>query len=145
MIKSAQSWIKVLFPNELVTCRLSDLYSFKERSNENEKGIYISVEKNNKSREFCFLTLDQLNILFDYCPVNERTLYESIPGNIHLKLYLDYEYYIANNLEIQDHDIGLRSCLRIFDFLLNSQHDNQTEIENKNNEKFLNYFLVLDA
>ena len=110
---SVQNWIKILFPNESITYRLSVLQNRITQQTEDKTRIYISIEKENKSRQFCFLTFEQLHTLHQYCPVHERSLYESILPNTPVKTYIDFEYCLNNNFDIQDHYIGLRCCLRV--------------------------------
>ncbi len=142
---SVQDWIKLLFPNESITYRLSDLRNQVIQQSDKKARICISIEKTNKSRQFCSLTFEQLNTLYQYCPVAQRSLYESISPNTPVKTYIDFEYYINNNLDIQDHYIGLRCCLRALYYLLNYSDDRSNEIEKNNDETFLKQFLVLEA
>src|SRR5947208_1127151 len=102
---SVQNIIKRLFPNKIVTHRIYDLNHQLIEYNTEKDGIYISIEKENKSRQFCSLTIEELITLFQCCSVTDRTLYESISPNKSVKLYVDFEYLIDKNLDIQDHYI----------------------------------------
>jgi hypothetical protein len=137
-----QNLINSLFPNQLLTHHLSELNNHLLENNNN--GIYISIEKENKCRLFCFLTMDQLAILYQYCPLTKRTLYESIPSAKRVKTFIDFEYYTDNNVDIQNHYIGAMCCLKILYCLLNSYDNNMKVLENLT-ENILKQFLVLEA
>ena len=106
--------------------------------------ICISIENQNKTRQFCCLTIDELTTLLGSCPVTNRALYECISSNRFVKTYVDFEYLIAQNLDIQDHCIGPTSCLKILYYFPNVPDDTINTIENYN-ENILKQFLVLDA
>lgn len=145
-MNSLQTWIKSLFPYKQITYRLCDLnLDITECQDESKNTIIISIEKNNKSRQFCFISLKQLNQLFIYCPISERALYESIPSNKQVKAYIDFEYYTDVNRDIQDHYIGIRSSVRLLYSLLNYSNNNIHVTENNNDELFLKQFLILEA
>ncbi|CAF1335680.1 unnamed protein product, partial [Rotaria sordida] len=50
--------------------------------------------------------MDELIMLYRNIPVNQRYLYELILPTNKIKAYIDFEYYINNNPEIQNHSIG---------------------------------------
>ena len=141
-----QSWIKRLFPNEIITHHLIDLNNQLLQQNNNKKRIHLSIEKENKSRQYCSLAIEQLVILYEYCPITQRTLYESIPPTNYVKTYIDFEYYIDNNLDIENHHIAPLCCLKILYYLLNASYDSNTirTIE-PYTESILKQFLVLEA
>ena len=132
-----------LFPTEILTHRLSDLNNYFETSNKNS-GICLSIEKKNKKRQYCCLTIDQITKLYNYCPVSERTLYESISPNKLVKAFIDFEYYGDNNSDIKDHSIGPMCCLKILYYIFNN-HENNINITENLSENILKQFLVLEA
>ena len=133
-----------LFPTETLTHRLTDLNDHLMHTKSNHSGICLSIEKKNKSRQYCCLTIDQISYLYDNCPVSERTLYESISPNKPVKTFVDFEYYTNNNYDIKDHSIGPMCCLKILYHLLNNEQDNINIIKN-HSENILKQFLVLEA
>lgn len=133
-----------LFPTEILTHRLTDLNDYLLQTNNNHSGIWLSIEKKNKSRQYCCLTIDQISKLYDNCPVLERTLYESISPDKRVKVFVDFEYYTNNNSDIKDHSIGPMCCLKILYYLLNNQ-ENNINIINNHSENILKQFLVLEA
>jgi hypothetical protein len=136
-----QNLIKRLFPHEIITHHISDL---NDQLLDKRDGIYISIEKENKSRQYCCLTIEQLITLFEYCPVTDRTLYESIPPNKFVKTYIDFEYLLDKNLDIQDHYIGVVSCLKTLYYFLNVPDDGTYTTESYT-QNVLKQFLVLEA
>lgn len=141
-----QSLFKRLFPNEKLTHHLSDLNNHLSETGNKNNGICLSMEKNNKSRLYCCLAMDQLVELFLCCPLPERTLYESIPPNKPVKAYIDFEYYRDNNIDIKDHYTGPMCSLKILYYLLNNHETNTNITESENLSKnVLNQFLVLEA
>ena len=139
-----QNLIKRLFPNEILTHHLSDLNNHSLVQNYNKNNICISIERENKCRQYCSLTMEQLIILYQNCPLIERTLYESIPPTKLVKAFIDFEYSMDNNLDIQNHYVGPICCLKILYHLLNSLDDNNNVMQN-HTENILKQFLVLEA
>ena len=138
-----QNLIRHLFPHKTITHHISDLNQLLEQNNE-KNDICISIENENKSRQFCCLTIQQSIRLFDSCPVPNRTLYECISSNKLVKAYIDFEYLIDKNRNIQNHYLGPVSCLRILYYFLNST-DNTINTIQRYAENILMQFLVLDA
>ncbi|CAF3863308.1 unnamed protein product, partial [Rotaria sp. Silwood1] len=88
--------------------------------------------------------LQELITLYNHCPPNERTLYEMIfPINL-VKTYIDFEYYIDNNLDINDHHIGAKCFIKILHYVLNffdhKHHENENYLHIT-----LQQFLVLES
>ena len=133
-----------LFPTEILTHHLSDLNNYLLGTKNKYGGICLSIEKKNKSRQYCCLTIDQITKLYDHCPVLERTLYESISSDKLVKAFIDFEYYRDNNSDIKDHTIGPNCCLKILYYLLNNDENNIDIIKNLS-ENILEQFLVLEA
>ncbi|CAF1473112.1 unnamed protein product [Adineta ricciae] len=142
---SVQEWIKRLFPYKSIFYRLTDFENPMMQDNHDKSEICISIEKENKSRQYCSLTFDQLTILYEYCPVYQRCLYESIPYNAPVKTYVDFEYYVNKNLDIQNHHIGLQCCLRTMFHLLNDTDIYLNTMEINDDTFSLKQFLVLEA
>jgi len=140
-----ENLIKSLFPNEIITHHLIDLNDQLLEQNNNKKNIHISIEKENKSRQYCSLTVEQLLTLYQYCPITERTLYELIAPTKPVKTFIDFEYYINNNLDIENHHIAPIFCLKILYYLLNVLDDFQTNTIETYTENILKQFLVLEA
>ncbi|CAF3441962.1 unnamed protein product [Rotaria socialis] len=136
--------IKRLFPYRIISHHISDLDIQSLQLNTDKNDIVISIEKENTSRHFCCLTIEELTTLFEYCPIIHRTLYESISLDKPIKTYIDFEYFIDKNLYIEDHYKGPMSCLKILYYFLNVPNDtiNTSESYTKN---ILKQFLVLEA
>ena len=136
--------IKQLYPNKILTHRVSDLITQITKIRNNEKYISIAMEKINGSRQYCYLTLDEFISVYHQCLLNERSIYELILPTNTAKTYIDFEYYIDQNLDIQNHHIGMICCLKIFYYILNIS--NNIPSENCNfMHTILNQFLVLEA
>ena len=138
-----QNLIRHLFPHKTITHHIPDLNQLLEQYNE-KTDICISIENENKSRQFCCLNIEQLVRLFDSCPVPNRTLYECISSNKLVKAYTDFEYLIDKNRHIQNHYLGPISCLRILYYFLNPTYNTIKTIQ-RHTENLLMQFLVLDA
>ena len=81
--------------------------------------IFVSIEKQNETRAFCYFTTEKLIILYSHCPSGERALYEIIlPTNI-TKTYVDFEHYIDNNVDIKDQYIEATCFLKILHYIIN--------------------------
>ncbi|CAF4753492.1 unnamed protein product [Rotaria sp. Silwood1] len=113
---SVQNLIKNLFPHNTISYRINDLTNEPSDRNNITNDICISIEKENKSREFCRLTIEQLITLFEHCPVSDR----------------------------KNHYIGPISCLKILYYFLNIPNDTIDTIEIYT-QKILKQFLVLQA
>ncbi|CAM2729007.1 unnamed protein product [Rotaria socialis] len=141
---SVQNLIKRLFPYKIITHRLSDLHNQLLQQNIDKNDIFLSIEKENKSRQFCCLSIEELLRLFECCPTTERTLYESISINKPVRTYIDFEYLIDKNLNIQNHYIGPMCCLKVLYYFLNAPDDTINTVESYI-ENILKQFLVLEA
>jgi hypothetical protein len=135
--------IKRLFSHKVVTSRLSDLINQLLNQNLNNH-ICISIAKDNDSRLFTYVNIDELIILYQHSSVVQRSLYELITPGTQVKTYIDFEYYINNNLDIQDSRIGASCFLKILYYFLNFQDNNIYEKNNYIN-LILQQFLVLEA
>ena len=142
MMSSVRKLIEVILPSKKIFYRLQELLN-SISTNENKKSILISIEKSNRSREYCELTLDQLELIYVLYPKINQSFYECICGNNPIKAYIDFEYMIENNSSI-DLDRAIRSCLKILFFYTNnsSKSSINTEIPLS---LVLNQFLVLNA
>lgn len=136
--------LKRLFPNKLITHRLSELNNNLSKQDVENIYICISAEKENGSRIFCYVTFDELIILYQCCPLTERFLYELINETKQVKSYIDFEYYINNNNDITNPYIGPNTCLKILYSLFKEQNDTNNETDNFIHLA-LKQFLVLDA
>jgi hypothetical protein len=115
--------LKRLFPNKIISYRLSDLIHQSSNGNEVNSHICISIENDKNTRQFLYMTIDELIVLYQNCIVSERSLYELIPPTKQVKAYMDIEYYIENNLIIQNSYTVISSCLKMFCYLLNFQNN----------------------
>jgi hypothetical protein len=139
-----QKLLKRLFPYKIITHRLSDLiHHLSNQQNENTK-TYISIEKDNTSREFCYFTLEELIILYQQCPAFERSLYEILIPTNQVKVYVDFEYYTDNNVDIKNAHIGPICFLKILYHLFNSEQTVNFKTTNYF-DLVMQQFLVLDA
>jgi hypothetical protein len=111
--------------------------------NNNKKRIYISIEKENKSRQYYSLTIEQLVILYQYCRVTQRTFYESIPSTKSVKTYIDFEYYNDYNPDTQNRHIAPICRLKILYYLLNVPDNAINTIESYTGN-VLKQYLVLE-
>jgi len=136
--------LKRLFPNKIITYRLSDLIHQHSNGNETNSHICISIENDKNTRQFFYMTIEELSILYQNCIVSERSLYELIPSTKQVKAYMDIEYYIENNLIIQNSYSVISSCLKMFYYLLNFQN-NMTFESNDWLDMALQQLLVLEA
>lgn len=136
--------INNLFPNKKITYRLSDLLDQLRDDDSKSEYIYIAIEKINRSREFSYLTINELTTIYHHCPPLQRNLYEVIFPKKIVKTYIDFEYYTNYNLDIQNHCIPPATCLKIFYFILNPLNHTQNQ-----NEDYiptaLEQFLLLEA
>jgi hypothetical protein len=139
-----QKLIKQHFPNKIITHRLSDLIYHVSNQNLDNSYIYLSIEKDNNSREFCYLMIDELVTLYQECPMLERSLYEIIISTNEVKVYIDFEYYTITNLDIKSSHIGPNCILKIFYHLLNFHRN--TDLNTTNYiELAIQQFLVLES
>jgi hypothetical protein len=136
--------IKHLFPNKVVTHRLSDLMDQLSNQNSRNTHINISIEKDNNTRQFCYLTIDELILLYQHSSVIQRSLYELITPEKLVKAYIDFEYYIDYNRDIENCHIGANCILKILYYLLNL-HENNIQEKHSSMGFILKEFLVLEA
>ncbi|CAM4840044.1 unnamed protein product [Rotaria magnacalcarata] len=132
--------VKISWFNGILSNLIYDL----QNNNEENSSFYISIENDSNSRQFCYLTLDELISLYRYCPVIERTLYEVIISTNFVKIYIDFEYYINNNKHIKESHIGPQTCLKIFQYFFNIGKNINSQTTNSTNLA-LQEFLVLEA
>ncbi|CAF4877736.1 unnamed protein product, partial [Rotaria sp. Silwood1] len=102
------------------------------------------IETDTNSRRFCYLTLDELINVYQSCPVSERSIYELICSEQHVKAYIDFEYYINCNSDTDDCRIGPICCLKILHLLLNFDEKFNYN-QNINIDFIFQKFLVLEA
>ncbi|CAF1443256.1 unnamed protein product [Adineta steineri] len=131
-----------LFPNKIITYRILDLIHLSSNENIKNSDICVSIEINTNSRRFCYLTINELITLYQNSPVLERSLYELISPNSKVKAYIDFEYYIDNNPDIQNSQIGISCCLKMLHLFLNSEQNIEP---NKYTNLILKQFLVLES
>ncbi|CAF5003380.1 unnamed protein product, partial [Rotaria sp. Silwood1] len=136
--------IKHLFPSKVITHHICDLLNQLPEKIIKPNYIFVSIEKDNKTRQFFYCIIEELITLYNHCPPNERTLYEMIfPINL-VKTYIDFEYYIDNNLDINDHHIGAKCFIKILHYVLNffdhKHHENENYLHIT-----LQQFLVLES
>jgi len=136
--------IQQIFPNKIISHHICELMEQLAKLNVETDLIFISIEKESKSREFSYFTMKELITLYKYCPKHERTLYELILPTNQVKAYIDFEYYIYSNLDIQDQYIGPTSCLKLLHYLLNGVDNLQSQGTN-DTDMALQQFLVLEA
>ena len=136
--------IKQLFPNKPIVHHLSDLSIQSPDQATESSSIYIGIEKANKTRQFCCCTLLELISLCNHCSAYERSLYEIIfPTNL-IKAYIDFEYDIDNNTDIEQRYTGIACSLKILYYALNLFNTNYDESGFSINNA-LHQFLVLQA
>jgi hypothetical protein len=95
-MSTARKIIENIWPNKKLFVRLQELLS--SISNDEKKGhILLSIEKMNHSREFCQLTLTELELIYVFVPRKDRSFYECICDKDIIKSYIDFEYLLKNN------------------------------------------------
>ena len=136
--------MKQLFPNKSIVYHLSDLSIQSPDQATESNSIYIGIEKANKTRQFCCCTLLELISLYNHCSAYERSLYEIIfPTNL-VKAYIDFEYDVHNNNDIEQRYTGIACSLKILYYALNLFDTNYDESGFSINNA-LHQFLVLEA
>ena len=73
-----QNLIRRLYPHKIITRCISDLNNQFLEHNSDKNDLCISIENENKTRQFCCLAIDELTTLLGSCPVSNRTLYACI-------------------------------------------------------------------
>jgi hypothetical protein len=137
--------IKRLYLNKIIIHRISDLNNHISQQNNENFHINISLEKDNHSRDFCYLTLNEITIVYQQSIAYERCLYELILSTSRVKDYIDFEFYTSHNIDIQNSHIGPKCCLKsLYYYYLNSEHSNHINTTNSFN-MVLSQFLVLDS
>ncbi|CAF3228734.1 unnamed protein product [Rotaria socialis] len=136
--------INRLFPSKILNYQIFHLFDNLPKNINTNDYIFIAIEKNERRREFCYFTMEELIIVYKNSTTIDRNLYEIIVATNPVKAYIDFEYYIDNNLDIQNHYIGSNCCLKLFHYLLNFTH--HTHYQNENHiDLALEEFLVLQA
>ncbi|CAF4099861.1 unnamed protein product [Adineta steineri] len=143
-----------LLPPNKITAAFFDTVEVLESINRNFKPflnyvektyiINANIENNNKNRQFFYCTINELITLYKHCPPLERTLYEIIFPTSLIKTYIDFEYYIDNNVDIKNQSIGATSCLKILYHVLNFFDTTYVKAEN-DIDNCLQQFLILQA
>ena len=136
--------IKRLYPDKIICYRLSDLTHQSSNDNLKQNDICIGIETDNHTRRFCYLTMSELICLFQHCPTHERCLYELIPPESVVKAYIDFEYYVNYNPDLEESRIGPKCVLKMIHLLFNLHEQINYESQDYMNCIF-KQFLVLDA
>jgi hypothetical protein len=141
-MSTARKIIENIWPNKKLFVRLQELLS--SISNDEKKGhILLSIEKMNHSREFCQLTLTELELIYVFVPRKDRSFYECICDKDIIKSYIDFEYLLKNN-PLVDNNRAIICCLKILFYHLNNL-SNSNIINQIDLSSILKEFLVLDA
>jgi hypothetical protein len=134
--------LEQILPNKKIYYRLQELLNSISNDNKTER-ILLSIEKANHGREYCELSLNELELLYVLYPKTHRSFYECIHENNLIKAYIDFEYYLHNNSTINI-DKTIISTLKILFFYLNNT--NKSSISTKISlSSILNQFLILNA
>ena len=137
--------IKTLFPQKLITHHLADLNRIESEFTVDNLSLTISFENNTRSRQFCHIIFEDLCMIFQRTRALERYLYEVISPFKPVKIYVDYEYLVMHNLDIQDHFIGPRCLLKVLYWLLSDRVRSEYYSEKEHMDLILNEYLVLTA
>lgn len=136
--------INQLFPNKRFTHRLSALINELSSTISHSNLIFLAIEKPNNSRLFTYFKMDELIILYQ-CTVNhQRTIYETILPSSVVKAYIDYEYNLESNADIQNHHVGTLCVLKILNFISNF-FCHASSITNRSIDQFLQQFLIVES
>ena len=81
----------------------------KRRVEQNE--YRISIELENKKRQYTCVSFEQLCKLIERMPIEKRCLYEHISRGDYVKFYLDYEYYKTGQNKMIDVNRAI-SCIQ---------------------------------
>ena len=139
---TARTIIQNTWPNKRIFIRLANLINSLS-TNKSDKYILLSIEKRNHGREYCQLTLSELELIYVLVPKVNRCLYEIIREKDVIKAYIDFEYQIINNLTV-DYNKAITSCLKILFYHLKNSFDSPITTA-PDISSILNEFLVLDA
>ena len=136
--------IKQLFPSKRIFHRLVDInHQFLVEVNTNDN-ISLSFETSIQCRIFCNFGFSELCYWFQQTNESDRSLYEIIPPSKPVKLYIDFEYYLSVNHEIENHATGLKCILKVLQPIFNPNN-----VLYVSNEQFidagLGQWLVLTA
>lgn len=139
-----QAKIKQLFPSKTIFHRLIDLgQEFASRVNCADS-ICISFETSVQCRKFCHFNLSELCFCIKQTKESDRSLYEVIPTSKPVKLYIDFEYCLSLNHDIDDHTTGLKFVLKILHFIFTTDEDSHVSNEQMIAQA-LEQYLVLTA
>ncbi|CAF4790373.1 unnamed protein product [Rotaria magnacalcarata] len=136
--------IKNLFPSKLISHHICDLVNQLPEQIIKSNYIFLSIENDNKTRQFFYSSIEELIALYNQSSRNERSLYEIIFLTNIVKTYVDFEYYIDNNLDINDHCIGANCFLKILHYTLNG-FDHKEDLNENYIDIALQQLLVLEA
>jgi hypothetical protein len=139
---SVRRIIENVWPGKKIFLRLQELLNFIQNNANNEQ-IILSIERTNHSREYCQLTLTELEMIYMLVPRINRSLYECICENDVIKTYMDFEYLLEKNSSV-DHHRAVITCLKILFFYLNNSSKLNINTE-PDLSAILNEFLILDA
>lgn len=126
--------ISSILSNKTIFFRLNSLL-LSHKKDPFDDNVIVSIEKEANKREFCFLTIDELKLLFEYVPSHERPLYECIPRGHAIKWYIDFEYSIDKNPTTDEH-VALKTVLIIMEAGID-----QTKLKNHDKTSLLDYIL----
>jgi hypothetical protein len=137
-----QKKIDTILPNKKVYYRLQDLID-SLTSTSNKHPMLMSIEKQESKREYCAVTINELEFLYQHWPRQNRSFYECITEASLVKTYIDFEYPVENNSSV-DHHIALLCILKMMYFSLNNNVQSHSTDQSLI-KKILEQFLVLDA
>ncbi|CAF2123702.1 unnamed protein product [Rotaria magnacalcarata] len=136
--------IRHLFPCKIITHRINGLINQLPNNALRTNEIFVSIEKYSKTRQYFSCTLEALTKLYNECPPSHRNLYEVILPTNEVKTYIDFEYYIENNHDINNHFIGTNCLLKILLLSLNFSYRQFCQSQN-DIDMALKQFIVLEA
>ena len=134
--------IENIWPEKKIFFQLNELLRLISMTDAKER-IILSIEKINHGREYCQMTLSELEFLYLLAPRINRSFYECIHQTHVVKVYIDFEYLLENNLAV-DHHRAIITCLKILLFYLKKSTDSNI-IPNMDLPSVLDEFLVLNA
>lgn len=136
--------IKQLFPSKRIFHRLIDLnHEFLSEVDSNDN-IWLSFETSIECRKFSSFGFSELCHWFQQTIESDRSLYEVISPSKPVKLYIDFEYYLSLNHDIEDPATGLKCVLKVLQSIFNSSNVSYISKEQLMNAA-LEQFLVLTA
>lgn len=134
--------IPVVLPEKRIFHRLQALLDSDLEYRRNDS-IILAIEKQERKRDFCFITIHELELLFEKIPSQHRSFYECIPQTHSIKWYIDFEYLQDKNPDTDEH-LALRCILVLMEWFLNAS---TMSVENEKLlfDRILDHFLVLKA